>query len=394
MKFVDEATIEVTAGKGGNGCVSFRREKYVPRGGPDGGDGGDGGSVFLEGDDALNTMIDYRYTRRFRADNGEAGRGRNCSGKSGVDLVLPVPLGTTVLDEDSGEVLGDIREVGERLLVAQGGFHGLGNTRYKSSVNRAPRQSSPGTEGESRRLKLELKVLADVGLLGLPNAGKSTFIRAVSAATPKVADYPFTTLIPSLGVVSVDAHRSFVVADIPGLIEGASEGAGLGIRFLKHLTRNRVLLHLVDIAPIDGSDPAEAACAVIRELERFSPALAARPRWLVLNKIDLLDADAIANCRERVVAALNWQGPVYEISAVAGMQTDVLCGDLMTHLEAHAEQLRIDLAAGEAEQAAQERMQHEARERIAALQAARAEARARAKEGGDEDDEVAVEYRH
>ena len=394
MKFVDEATIEVTAGKGGNGCVSFRREKYVPRGGPDGGDGGDGGSVFLEGDDALNTMIDYRYTRRFRADNGEAGRGRNCSGKSGVDLVLPVPLGTTVLDEDSGEVLGDIREAGERLLVAQGGFHGLGNTRYKSSVNRAPRQSSPGTEGESRRLKLELKVLADVGLLGLPNAGKSTFIRAVSAATPKVADYPFTTLIPSLGVVSVDAHRSFVVADIPGLIEGASEGAGLGIRFLKHLTRNRVLLHLVDVAPIDGSDPAEAACAVIRELERFSPALAARPRWLVLNKIDLLDADAIANCRERVVAALNWQGPVYEISAVAGMQTDVLCGDLMTHLEAHLEQLRTDPAAGEAEQAAQERMQHEARERIAALQAARAEARARAKEGGDDDDEVAVEYRH
>ena len=394
MKFVDEATIEVTAGKGGNGCVSFRREKYVPRGGPDGGDGGDGGSVFLEGDDALNTMIDYRYTRRFRADNGEAGRGRNCSGKSGVDLVLPVPLGTTVLDEDSGEVLGDIREAGDRLLVAQGGFHGLGNTRYKSSVNRAPRQSSPGTEGESRRLKLELKVLADVGLLGLPNAGKSTFIRAVSAATPKVADYPFTTLIPSLGVVSVDAHRSFVVADIPGLIEGASEGAGLGIRFLKHLTRNRVLLHLVDVAPIDGSDPAEAACAVIRELERFSPALAARPRWLVLNKIDLLDADAIANCRERVVAALNWQGPVYEISAVAGMQTDVLCGDLMTHLEAHVEQLRTDPAAGEAEQAAQERMQHEARERIAALQAARAEARARAKEGGDDDDEVAVEYRH
>lgn len=394
MKFVDEATIEVTAGKGGNGCVSFRREKYVPRGGPDGGDGGDGGSVFLEGDDALNTMIDYRYTRRFRAENGEAGRGRNCSGKSGVDLVLPVPLGTTVLDEDSGEVLGDIREAGDRLLVAQGGFHGLGNTRYKSSVNRAPRQSSPGTEGESRRLKLELKVLADVGLLGLPNAGKSTFIRAVSAATPKVADYPFTTLIPSLGVVSVDAHRSFVVADIPGLIEGASEGAGLGIRFLKHLTRNRVLLHLVDVAPIDGSDPAEAACAVIRELERFSPALAARPRWLVLNKIDLLDADAIANCRERVVAAMNWQGPVYEISAVAGTQTDVLCGDLMTHLEAHAEQLRTDPAASEAEQAAQERMQQEARERIATLQAARAQARARAKEGGDEDDEIAVEYRH
>ena len=395
MKFVDEATIEVSAGKGGNGCVSFRREKFVPKGGPDGGDGGDGGSVLLEGDDALNTMIDYRYTRRFRADNGEAGRGRNCSGKSGADLILPVPLGTTVLDEDSGEVLGDIREAGERLLVAQGGFHGLGNTRYKSSVNRAPRQSSPGTEGESRKLKLELKVLADVGLLGLPNAGKSTFIRAVSAATPKVADYPFTTLIPSLGVVKVDAHRSFVVADIPGLIEGASEGAGLGIRFLKHLTRNRVLLHLVDVAPIDGSDPAEAACAVIRELERFSPTLAARPRWLVLNKIDLLSEAEIAACRERVVAALGWEGPVYEISAVSGQHTSALCGDLMTHLEAQAEQLRSDADADAAEQSAQEQMQQEARERIASLQAARAEARARAKDGLDEDDgEVEVEYRH
>ena len=367
----------------------------MPKGGPDGGDGGDGGSVFLEGDDALNTMIDYRYTRRFRADNGEAGRGRNCSGKSGADLILPVPLGTTVLDEDSGEVLGDIREAGERLLVAQGGFHGLGNTRYKSSVNRAPRQSSPGTEGESRKLKLELKVLADVGLLGLPNAGKSTLIRAVSAATPKVADYPFTTLIPSLGVVKVDAHRSFVVADIPGLIEGASEGAGLGIRFLKHLTRNRVLLHLVDVAPIDGSDPAEAARAVIRELERFSPTLAARPRWLVLNKIDLLDEAEIAACRERVVAALGWEGPVYEISAVSGQHTNTLCGDLMTHLETQAEALRSDSDADAAEQLAQEQMQREARERIASLQAARAAARARAKEGLDEDDdEIEVEYRH
>ena len=395
MKFVDEATIEVTAGKGGNGCVSFRREKYVPRGGPDGGDGGDGGSVFLEGDVALNTMIDYRYTRRFRADNGEAGRGRNCSGKSGEDLILPVPLGTTVLDEDTGEVLGDIRETGERLLVAQGGFHGLGNTRYKSSVNRAPRQSSPGTEGESRKLKLELKVLADVGLLGLPNAGKSTFIRAVSAATPKVADYPFTTLIPSLGVVKVDAYRSFVAADIPGLIEGASEGAGLGIRFLKHLTRNRVLLHLVDVAPIDGTDPAEAARSVVKELERFSPALAARPRWLVLNKIDLVDAAAVAACRDRVVKALDWQGPVYEISAVAGLHTATLCGDLMTHLEGQTEAMRNDLEAEQAESAAQEQMQQEARERITALQAMRAKARARKREGIEDDDsEVDVEYRH
>ena len=395
MKFVDEATIDVTAGKGGNGCVSFRREKFVPKGGPDGGDGGDGGSVFLEGDVALNTMIDYRYTRRFRAENGEAGRGRNCSGKSGQDLVLPVPLGTTVLDDETGEILGDIREAGERLLVAQGGFHGLGNTRYKSSINRAPRQSSPGTGGESRKLKLELKVLADVGLLGLPNAGKSTLIRAVSAATPKVADYPFTTLIPSLGVVKVDAHRSFVAADIPGLIEGASEGAGLGIRFLKHLTRNRVLLHLVDVAPIDGSDPADAACAVVRELERFSPALSARTRWLVLNKIDLVDADALAACRERVVAALNWRGPVYEVSAVAGLHTDSLCGDLMTHLEEHAAAIRSNPEAEQAEIAAQEQMQQEARERIADLQAARAQARVRACDGMKDDAaEVEVEYRH
>lgn len=395
MKFVDEATIDVTAGKGGNGCVSFRREKFVPKGGPDGGDGGDGGSVFLEGDVALNTMIDYRYTRRFRAENGESGRGRNCSGKSGQDLVLPVPLGTTVLDDETGEVLGDIREAGERLLVAQGGFHGLGNTRYKSSINRAPRQSSPGTEGESRKLKLELKVLADVGLLGLPNAGKSTLIRAVSAATPKVADYPFTTLIPSLGVVKVDAHRSFVAADIPGLIEGASEGAGLGIRFLKHLTRNRVLLHLVDVAPIDGSEPADAACAVVRELERFSPALAARPRWLVLNKIDLIDADVLAACRERVVSALNWRGPVYEVSAVAGLHTDALCGDLMTHLEEQAAAMRSDPDAEQAEIAAQEQMQQEARERIADLQAARAQARTRARDVTEDDDaDVEVEYRH
>ncbi len=396
MKFVDEATIEVTAGKGGNGCVSFRREKFVPRGGPDGGDGGDGGSVYMEGDDALNTMIDYRYTRRFRADSGEAGRGRNCSGKSGNDLVLPVPLGTTVLDEASGEILGDIRKAGERLLVAQGGFHGLGNTRYKSSINRAPRQNSPGTEGESRQLKLELKVLADVGLLGLPNAGKSTLIRAVSAATPKVADYPFTTLIPNLGVVKVDAYRSFVVADIPGLIEGASEGAGLGIRFLKHLTRNRVLLHLVDVAPLDGGDPAEAACAVIRELEAFSPTLAQRPRWLVLNKTDLMDEATLSQSRDRIVEAIGWSGPVYSVSAVAGRGTERLCGDLMTFLEAQQVLFRDDPEAADKERFAQEQMQQEARDRIAALQVARTEARqTRAGNAAAEDDgDVEVEYRH
>jgi GTP-binding protein len=396
MKFVDEATIEVTAGKGGNGCVSFRREKFVPRGGPDGGDGGDGGSVYMEGDDALNTMIDYRYTRRFRAESGEAGRGRNCSGKSGNDLVLPVPLGTTVLDEASGEILGDIRKAGERLLVAQGGFHGLGNTRYKSSINRAPRQNSPGTEGETRQLKLELKVLADVGLLGLPNAGKSTLIRAVSAATPKVADYPFTTLIPNLGVVKVDAYRSFVVADIPGLIEGASEGAGLGIRFLKHLTRNRVLLHLVDVAPLDGGDPAEAACAVIRELEAFSPTLAQRPRWLVLNKTDLMDEATLSQSRDRIVEAIGWSGPVYSVSAVAGRGTERLCGDLMTFLEAQQVLFRDDPEAADKERFAQEQMQQEARDRIAALQVARTEARqTRAGNAAAEDDgDVEVEYRH
>ena len=395
MKFVDEASIEVYAGNGGNGCVSFRREKYIPKGGPDGGDGGDGGSVLLRGDDALNTMIDYRYSRRFRADNGESGKGRNCTGRGGDDLVLPVPIGTTVLDEDTGEILGDIREHGQDLLVAQGGFHGLGNTRFKSSVNRAPRQSTPGSSGEMRRLKLELKVLADVGLLGLPNAGKSTFIRAVSAATPKVADYPFTTLIPNLGVVKVDAYRSFVVADIPGLIEGASEGAGLGIRFLKHLTRNRILLHIVDVAPLDESDPAEAALSIVRELERFSPTLAARPRWLVLNKTDLLSPDQLAERRKAVLAALAWTGPVYEIAAITREGTGPLSGDLMTCIETFKAAEADDPEALALEQEIQTRMQQEARDRIESLRSARAAARkAQRDQDLDDDNEVDVEYRH
>jgi len=399
MKFVDEATIEVFAGNGGGGCVSFRREKYIPRGGPDGGDGGDGGSVILVGDDALNTMIDYRYTRTFRAESGSAGRGRNCTGKAGEDLVLPVPIGTTVLDEETGEVLGDIREADQRLLVAQGGFHGLGNTRFKSSVNRSPRQSTPGSSGENRRLKLELKVLADVGLLGLPNAGKSTLIRSVSAATPKVADYPFTTLIPNLGVVKVDSYRSFVVADIPGLIEGASEGAGLGIRFLKHLTRNRILLHLVDIAPFDGSDPADGAVGIVRELERFSPTLASRPRWLVINKVDLVDAETLAERKAALLAALNWKGPIYEISALSHVGTRELSGDLMTYIEGLNQQQTDDEDAAAAERDAQERMQQEARERINALREQQAAARRGNKRapdpsGDDEGDDVAVEYRH
>lgn len=400
MKFVDEATIEVFAGNGGGGCVSFRREKYIPFGGPDGGDGGDGGSVILLGDASLNTMIDYRYTRKFRAEAGSSGKGRNCTGKAGEDLTLPVPIGTTILDEDTGEVLGDIREAGQELLVAQGGFHGLGNTRFKSSVNRSPRQSSPGSAGENRRLKLELKVLADVGLLGLPNAGKSTLIRAVSAATPKVADYPFTTLIPSLGVVKVDSYRSFVVADIPGLIEGASEGAGLGIRFLKHLTRNRILLHLVDIAPLDETDPSEAALSIVRELERFSPTLASRPRWLILNKVDLIDETLLAERKAAVMAALNWTGPVYEISALSRDGTKRLSGDLMTYIEALNESLADDEGAMEAERDAQTRMQQEARERIEGLRSAkRKESRDQNIEQVEDDDDddgddgVAVEYR-
>ena len=340
-------------------------------------------------------MLDLRSKPIWKARGGVPGGSKNCTGAKGASIEIQIPIGTRIYDEETGAQLVDLVEEGQQFTVAKGGKGGLGNIHFKSSTNRAPRKFTHGVPGEQKRLRFELLLMADVGLLGLPNAGKSTLIRAVSAATPKVADYPFTTLIPSLGVVKVDAHRSFVVADIPGLIEGASEGAGLGIRFLKHLTRNRVLLHLVDVAPIDGSDPAEAARAVIRELERFSPTLAARPRWLVLNKIDLLDEAEVAACRERVVAALGWEGPVYEISAVSGQHTNTLCGDLMTHLETQAEALRSDSDADAAEQLAQEQMQREARERIASLQAARAAARARAKEGLDEDDdEIEVEYRH
>lgn len=395
MKFVDEASIRVYAGKGGNGAMSFRREKYVARGGPDGGDGGDGGSVIMEADDSLNTMVDYRFVRTYRADNGAGGSGRNCTGKSGEDLILRVPVGTTILDEDSQEILGDLSEAGQQLKVAQGGFHGLGNTRFKSSTNRAPRQTTPGSEGEQRSLKLELKVLADVGLLGLPNAGKSTLIRAVSAAKPKVADYPFTTLIPNLGVVKVDGHRSFVIADIPGLIEGASEGAGLGIRFLKHLTRNRILLHIVDMAPFDGVEPAEAALSIVRELERFSPTLAARPRWLVLNKIDMIDAAELAERREALVSALDWQGPVYETAAISSEGTDRISQDMMVLLEEQAEAEAADPEVAAAEAEMQSAMQQEARDRIEQLRAQHRAARENDEPDDDEDDDdydVEVEY--
>lgn len=334
MRFVDEAIIRVAGGKGGDGCMSFRREKFVPFGGPDGGDGGDGGSIIMVANESINTLIDYRYQRDFRAKAGQSGRGSDCTGHGGEDLHLVVPIGTTIYDDDTDELIGDLVEDGQRIVVAHGGFHGLGNTRYKSSTNRAPRQTSKGKPGEQRNLRLELSVLADVGLLGFPNAGKSTFIRAVSAAKPKVADYPFTTLHPNLGVVRVENHRSFVIADIPGLIEGASEGAGLGIQFLKHLTRTGLLLHLVDMGPIDGSDPVEQAKIIIQELAAYSETLLEKPRWIVLNKADLLDENEIATLKQRFVDELPWSAPIYVVSAATGQGTTLLCQDIMRHLEA------------------------------------------------------------
>lgn len=333
MKFVDEASIHVEAGKGGDGCVGFRREKYIPFGGPDGGDGGNGGSIYLLGDTNLNTLADFRYTRRFKAENGQPGRGSNCTGKSGEDLVIRVPLGTVVMDEETEEVIGEILKHEQLMKVAQGGRHGLGNTNFKSSTNRAPRQFTKGTPGEARQLLLELKVLADVGLLGLPNAGKSTLIRAISSAKPKVADYPFTTLYPNLGVVSIEAGRSFVVADIPGIIEGAADGAGLGIQFLKHIARTRLLLHIVDVAPLDGSDPVESVRTIEAELAKYSEDLQNYARWLVLNKVDLLpEEDREPHCAQ-IVAALHWQGPVYTISAISKQGTQQLCYDIMEYVE-------------------------------------------------------------
>ena len=334
MKFVDEAFIRVEAGDGGSGCVSFRREKYIPKGGPDGGDGGDGGSIYLLSDTNLNTLVDFRYQRVHRAESGHRGMGKEMRGRGGHDLVLRVPVGTRVFDEETGESIGELLGPGERLLVARGGFHGIGNARYKSSTNRAPRQFSPGTPGERRDLHLELILLADVGLLGFPNAGKSSLIRRVSSARPKVADYPFTTLYPNLGVVRLARGRSFVIADIPGVIEGAAEGAGLGIQFLKHLARTRLLLHLVDIAPLDESeDPAAQVQKIEAELAAFGGDLAAKERWLVLNKCDRLDAAALAGRRARLLDALGWAAPVYECSALTGAGTAVLMEDLMRRLE-------------------------------------------------------------
>jgi len=348
MKFVDEASIRVEAGDGGSGCVSFRREKFIPRGGPDGGDGGDGGSVFLIADTNLNTLVDFRHRRRFRAERGRDGMGRNRTGRSGKDLLVRVPVGTRVRDEETGEAIGELMHAGERLLVAQGGFHGIGNTRFKSSTNRAPRQSKPGTPGERRGLDLELILLADVGLLGFPNAGKSSLIRRVSSARPKVADYPFTTLHPNLGVVSLGRGRSFVIADIPGVIEGAAEGTGLGIRFLKHLSRTRLLLHLVDIAPRDErTDPAQQVRQIEGELRAFDADLAQKQRWLVFNKCDLLDGAELAHRRAEILGWLGWTGPVFAISALTGEGTVELMQALMRSLEQEHREIAIDPDEGE-----------------------------------------------
>ena len=334
MKFVDEAIIEVHAGKGGDGVASFRREKFVPRGGPDGGDGGRGGSLYALADRNLNTLIDYRYARIHRARDGENGRGADQYGKSASDIELRVPVGTVVSDLETGEAIADLDRDGTRVLVARGGAGGLGNLHFKSSVNRAPRQFTRGAEGEHRRLKLELKLLADVGLLGMPNAGKSTLIRAVSAARPKVADYPFTTLAPSLGVVRVDVNRSFVLADIPGLIEGASEGAGLGLQFLRHLVRTRLLLHLVDVAPLDAdTDPVRDARAIVRELRKYDDALYRKPRWLVLNKIDLVPAGERSRAVERFLGKYRWKGKCFIISALTGEGCRELAFAVIKHLE-------------------------------------------------------------
>ena len=334
MKFIDEARIEIHAGEGGGGSVSFRREKYVPRGGPDGGDGGRGGSVFAIADRNINTLIDYRFARLHRAKNGEGGRGKQCNGHGAEDIHLRMPVGTVITDAESGEVIADLQRHGQVAQLARGGRGGLGNVNFKSSINRAPRKATPGEPGESRGLKLELKVLADVGLLGLPNAGKSTFIRAVSSAKPRVADYPFTTLRPHLGVVRVGPDRSFVIADIPGLIEGAAEGAGLGHQFLRHLARPRLLLHLVDLAPLDpDADPVRDARAIVAELKKYDEALYRKPRWLVLNKIDLLppeERDAVA---WRFLKVLRWRGRSFRTSALTGQGCKGLTGAIMTHLQ-------------------------------------------------------------
>jgi GTP-binding protein len=342
MKFVDEAEVTVDAGNGGSGCLSFRREKYIEKGGPDGGDGGDGGSVYMQADAALNTLVDFRFQPRYRAEAGQPGQGKNCTGRGGEDLLIKVPVGTSIIDVNTEELIADLNNPEVPVMVARGGKHGLGNTRFKSSTNRAPRKITKGTEGEARTLQLQLRLVADVGLLGFPNAGKSTLIRAVSAAKPKVADYPFTTLVPNLGVVSLGMERSFVMADVPGLIEGASEGAGLGFRFLKHLSRTRLLLHLVDVLPADSTDPIESAKQIASELKKFSPSLAAKERWIVLNKVDLIDPKDVDILETALKVELGWQKPIYKISAINQYGCGDLCQQLMESIESHRQKIIDD----------------------------------------------------
>lgn len=392
MKFFDEASIYVAAGDGGNGCSSFRREKYVEYGGPDGGDGGAGGDIILEASDSLNTLVDFRYQRRFLAEHGKKGGSRNCTGASGEDLILKVPVGTTIIDDDTEEVVVDLVDPGQTHLIAKGGHGGLGNARFKSSVNRAPRKTTPGSTGESFNLRMQLKVLADVGLLGMPNAGKSTLVGAVSAAKPKIADYPFTTLIPQLGVVKVDRMRSFVISDIPGLIEGASEGAGLGLRFLKHLSRTRVLLHMVDATELDGGDPARQAEAIIQELENFAPSLLERERWLVFNKCDLLFEEELAAVKKAVTERLDFKGRVYTISALEGSGLKQLNYDLMEALELRQTRMLEDESYAEKQRALEISIENQVRDRIKRLAEAR-KARKSVEEPDEEDvDGVQVFY--
>lgn len=349
MQFVDEATIQVEAGRGGKGACSFRREKYIAMGGPDGGDGGDGGDVLLEADASLNTLIDFRYQSRYRAEHGSSGHSKDMTGRCGKDLVIRVPSGTTVVDEDTLEILGDMATSGGRLVVARGGGHGFGNTHFKSSTNRAPRKTTPGFPGEIRRLRLQLKVLADVGLLGMPNAGKSTLLARVSASRPKIADYPFTTLTPNLGVVRIGEERSFVMADIPGLIEGAAMGAGLGTQFLRHLARCRVLLHLIEVAPLDGSDPVVNARAIEAEVQSYSPTLMRRPRWVVMTKTDVTTPDETARVVDSMREAFP-DRPMFAISAVTGEGIEALTTALMRHIEVSRNSLSedVELAAADA----------------------------------------------
>ncbi|VFP84058.1 GTPase ObgE/CgtA [Candidatus Erwinia haradaeae] len=339
MKFIDEANILIVAGDGGNGCVSFRREKYVPRGGPNGGDGGDGGNVYMQADENINTLIMFHFQKIFCAESGQHGQNSDCTGKRGKDLLIRVPIGTRIIDQNTDEILGDMIQHNQKMMLAKGGWHGMGNTRFKSSINRAPRQRTMGTLGEKRDLNLQLMLLADVGMLGLPNSGKSTFVCSVSSAKLKVADYPFTTLAPSLGVVSIDSENSFVIADIPGLIKGASKGLGLGIRFLKHLERCRVLLHIIDIDASDDRDLIDNVYTILGELQNYKIQLFQKPRWLVFNKIDLLDQQEAELRAHTIVQALGWTERYYLISAVNHFGIQELCLDLMSFMRVNSMQI-------------------------------------------------------